>query len=342
MKKIKKLLLLTMLFALVLSLTGCGKEEPAIPDGLNFEVDGMAMQSYTQAIINQYHQTSEVDQEYYLEMGNNLAQTAVKGFMAAETTDHVGDFIRFNDGPGSYKVRNGADGKVVFSQYCKYEHRDVEVKISYSKNAAYEYDKEKLYNDLCTQAEQYNMDVATYVTQMYGTDTDLNLTSMEGFLESALAKYYGEYPYVAEECEVSPVYTKTELMKKAGVNTGIGMGVVFIVLIFISFVISLLKYLPMLFDADIRKENVKKKQAHEDAKKKTEDRIIASSGAKTAEKAAAADDSENLMNDSELVAVITAALYAATSGATGGAVRGPAYTASNDKLVVRSIRRAKR
>ena len=123
------------------------------------------------------------------------------------------------------------------------------------------------------------------------------------------------------------------------------MGVVFCVLIFISFVISLLKYLPMLFDKDIRKENAKKKQAHEDAKKKTEDRIIAASGVKPEAKAApvsAADDSEDLMNDAELVAVITAALYAATSGATGGAVRVPAYTASNDKLVVRSIRRAKR
>ena len=47
---------------------------------------------------------------------------------------------------------------------------------------------------------------------------------------------------------------------------------------------------------------------------------------------------DDLMNDSELVAVITAAIYAASSG---GSMRAPAYTASNDKLVVRSIRRVR-
>ena len=43
------------------------------------------------------------------------------------------------------------------------------------------------------------------------------------------------------------------------------------------------------------------------------------------------------MDDAELVAVITAAVYAAA-----GATRGPAYTASNDRLVVRSIKRSRR
>ena len=44
--------------------------------------------------------------------------------------------------------------------------------------------------------------------------------------------------------------------------------------------------------------------------------------------------SEDLMNDKELVAVITAAIYAASADAVTGAV-------SKDKLVVRSIRRAR-
>ena len=43
----------------------------------------------------------------------------------------------------------------------------------------------------------------------------------------------------------------------------------------------------------------------------------------------------NLMNDAELVAVITAAIYAAEGQAGNGAV-------SKDKLVVRSIRRARK
>ena len=44
---------------------------------------------------------------------------------------------------------------------------------------------------------------------------------------------------------------------------------------------------------------------------------------------------ENLMDDKELVAVITAAVYAASSASNGGAI-------SKDKLIVRSIRRANR
>ena len=41
------------------------------------------------------------------------------------------------------------------------------------------------------------------------------------------------------------------------------------------------------------------------------------------------------MDDKELVAVITAAVYAASSASNGGAI-------SKDKLIVRSIRRANR
>ena len=108
----------------------------------------------------------------------------------------------------------------------------------------------------------------------------------------------------------------------------------------------------MLFDAEIRKQKAEEKAAAEKAAKKTEEAIIKS---KTEEKAAkeekpeqnapkekkaekpAAKKSDDLMDDAELVAVITAAIYAAQ----GTGVKGPAYTASNDKLVVRSIRRVR-
>lgn len=342
MKKIKKMLLLTLMVALILSLTGCGKEEKAIADNLDFEVDAPSMQKLSQMIIDQYKDVNDTAKEYYLSDGNDLQKTAVRGFDAAQTTDHVGRFDKYLEGEGSFKIRNGAEGKVVFSQFCKYEHRTVEVKVAYSENKGYALDKERLYSDLSKQAADYNMDITQYIPAAYGEDEELDMTSMDGFLDSYLGKYYGVYKYNPVEVEVSPVYSKSELIKKAGVNTGIGMGIVFLVLIFISFVISLLKYLPMLFDKDIRKENAKKKQAQENAKKKTEDLIIASRGAKAADTKAATADSEDLMNDSELVAVITAAIYAATASGTAGAVRGPAYTASNDKLVVRSIRRAKR
>ena len=52
---------------------------------------------------------------------------------------------------------------------------------------------------------------------------------------------------------------------------------------------------------------------------------------------AAADD--NLVNDSQLVAVITAAINAYIDSTSG--TRGPVMTDSKDKLVVRSIRRVR-
>ena len=126
--------------------------------------------------------------------------------------------------------------------------------------------------------------------------------------------------YLPEEMVVSAVYSKTELMKQAGMNTLLGMGTVFVVLIFISFIISLFKFLPALFAKKPKIEDLKKEE---------------SKPAAPAKAATPAPAAGNLMNDAELVAVITAAIYAAEGQAGNGAV-------SKDKLVVRSIRRARK
>ena len=337
---LKKLFLPLLMISLVFTITGCA-EEP-----LNFEVREDVMQMITMKIIGEYYNTSEVEQVYYLNEGTDLQKTAVSGFLAAESTDHVGNFVRYQEGEGSVEFSNGVDGKVLCSQYCKYENRVVKVTVSYKQNLAYEIDKQRLYDDFNTKAYNNGLDISTYIVNMYGGYDMFDMSSMEAFLESYLAEVYQEYPYIPEDCEVSAVYSKGELIANAGKNTAIGMGVVFIVLIFISFIISLLKYLPMLFDAEVRKANAEKKKAQEEAKKQTEERIISSNDKEEkvdlekeipAAAPAVSSDSENLVNDEELVAVITAAIYAAT----GMKVRGPAYTASNDKLVVRSIRRAR-
>lgn len=332
-KKIKKMLLLVLVLTFSLIFTGCGEEE------LNYQVNEKVMQQYTKQIIDQYKDVEDYEEDYYLNEGTELEKSAVAGFKAAQTTDHVGAYL---DSNGPIKISNGVDGKINFSQICHYENREVRVTVSYKENKAFEMDKAKVYYNLSEAAAQYGMDAATYAAQMFGQSEDFDMSSMDKFLESYLIKN-GEYPYIAEECEVSAVYNKKELVSMAGKNTAIGMGVVFCVLIFISFIISLLKYLPMIFDADIRKARAEKKAAQEKAKKSTEKMIIGKSAeaAKTEEvkTAAAKTSDDNLMNDAELVAVITAAINAANEF---GGVRAPAYTASNDKLVVRSIRRAKR
>lgn len=332
-KKIKKMLLLVLVLTFSLLFTGCGEEE------LNYQVNEKVMQQYTKQIIDQYKDVEDYEEDYYLNEGTELEKSAVAGFKAAQTTDHVGAYL---DSNGPIKISNGVDGKINFSQICHYENREVRVTVSYKENKAFEMDKAKVYYNLSEAAAQYGMDAATYAAQMFGQSEDFDMSSMDKFLESYLIKN-GEYPYIAEECEVSAVYNKKELVSMAGKNTAIGMGVVFCVLIFISFIISLLKYLPMIFDADIRKARAEKKAAQEKAKKSTEKMIIGKSAeaAKIEEvkTTAAKTSDDNLLNDAELVAVITAAINAANEF---GGVRAPAYTASNDKLVVRSIRRAKR
>ena len=348
-KKLSKMLILSVMFTFILSLTACGEEEE-----LNYEVNKETMQNYTRELIMKYYNTSEMEQDFYLTDGDELDKTAVAGFLASETTDHVGEFVGFEVGEGSVEFSNGTEGKVVCSQICNYQNRNVKVSISYKQNKAFEIDKEKTYNKLVEQAAQYGVDVTDYVTQMYSSYPELDMSSMDKFLDSYLAEGYGERPYEAIDCEVSAIYSKKELIGQAGKNTAIGMGVVFSVLIFISFIISLLKYLPLLFDAEIRRSRAAKKAAEAEAKKKTEELIIgsrtdavkkasdsdnaaAAATDKVENKSAAPSADKDLMNDKELVAVITAAVYAASAGAA----RGPAYTASNDKLVVRSIRRAR-
>lgn len=108
----------------------------------------------------------------------------------------------------------------------------------------------------------------------------------------------------------TPVYTTGENMTKAALNTLMGMGTVFIVLIFISWLISCFRYIRMFED----KKNKKKTPAPVP--------VVTRTAA-----APAPAVQEDLTDNLELVAVITAAIAASTG-------------ASADGLVVRSIRRA--
>ncbi len=110
---------------------------------------------------------------------------------------------------------------------------------------------------------------------------------------------------------ISPEYTTKENMAKAGMNTLMGMGTVFAVLIFISLLIGCFKYI------NVFEGRMKAKKAS------------SAPAAPVAPEAPApvAAVEENLADDLELVAVITAAIAASAN-------------TSADGLVVRSIRRA--
>lgn len=115
---------------------------------------------------------------------------------------------------------------------------------------------------------------------------------------------------------ISASYSTGEILQKAGLNTILGMGTVFVVLIFLCFVIWLLKFIPAL------EKMFRRKSAAENA-----------SGAQTVpaepsgDRMQTGDDTEP-ENDTELVAVISAAI-AAAEGTTA------------DGFVVRTIKRRK-
>lgn len=104
-----------------------------------------------------------------------------------------------------------------------------------------------------------------------------------------------------------PVYTTGEKLEKAAMNTLMGMGTVFIVLIFISFLIGCFKYIGVW---EARSKN-------KDSETAVPEPVMA----------APVVIEQNLVDDLELVAVITAAIAASQN-------------TSADGLVVRSIRRA--
>ena len=113
-----------------------------------------------------------------------------------------------------------------------------------------------------------------------------------------------------ESMDVSAHYSTGEILEKAGLNTVLGMGTVFVMLIFMSFIISLIKYVPALLNGT--------------SKKKKEE---APKAAPAPAVAAAVEEAEE-MDDTELVAVIAAAIAAAEGTTTDG-------------FVVRSIKRRK-
>ncbi|MCI5803062.1 MAG: OadG family protein [Lachnoclostridium sp.] len=131
--------------------------------------------------------------------------------------------------------------------------------------------------------------------------TDENLSGLEGL-------------------SISPEYSTGEKMAKAGMNTLMGMGVVFVVLIFISLLISCFKYINV-FETKLKEKNAAK--------------TAPTPAAATAPAAAPAPapaavpvvEEEEICDDTELISVIAAAI-AASEGKT-----------SANGLVVRSIKR---
>lgn len=157
---------------------------------------------------------------------------------------------------------------------------------SYVSHGDYKYKASRTELKVVTNAEFKERDAE--ITVVFKTDTrgNLNLDSMT----------------------VAGEYSTGEILEKAGLNTILGMGTVFVVLIFISLIISLFRFIPKLQKAFSRKPE------EADVTPASADSIPAA--VELVEEA----------DDTELIAVISAAVAAAEGTTTDG-------------FVVRSIRR---
>ncbi len=167
-----------------------------------------------------------------------------------------------------------------------------------------------IFSGYVSDVEEFGEYVSTDSYELKGDDEEATqITRMTFAVHPATMTLVFNDDGIVTTGSFDPVYSTIEILQKAGLNTVIGMGTVFIVLIFISFVIALLPKLTALVEG-----KGKKKEAAAPA---------AAPAPAVPEPAAV----EELADDLELVAVISAAIAAYTG-------------TSSDDFVVRSIRRS--
>lgn len=182
------------------------------------------------------------------------------------------------------------------------------VNMTDEQKTVYEASDDEMTKNIVTRWEDATSGVGSYVElgDFKITKSGKTLTCEQTIefekREVILTYVYTYYSMEVEDVTIDKVYSLGEKMSKAGMNTLMGMGTVFAVLILISLVISCLKIFPYL-------ESKKKAGQTENAVKETVQDIPAEQ-----------------QDNTELIAVIAAAIAASTGTST-------------DDFVVRSIKR---
>lgn len=157
------------------------------------------------------------------------------------------------------------------------------------------------YVDIVEKSAEINDDGIIVNLKVDGTSHDANI------------EIIFDDEYMMTSMSTNVIYSFKELMAKAFMNTLLGMGTVFIVLILISLIISCFTFIPKIQEAF--------------AKKPKQEAAKPVPAAPVSVPAAAEEETDDL----ELVAVIVAAVAAAEAAGEGAA--------STDGFVVRSIRK---
>lgn len=302
--KMKKIILFFSMIAVFVSLTACssGQEEVTFDYNNTDIIYSTAYQAY------QFQNISDAYRAYLENSEDEMAEillTGISNFDSAE--EECGEFK-------GYRSKEGGDS--IMFDFSKLNSQDE------NELAQLNTELTDFLSLVDAKVEENAGDVTVTLTAVYEKrDVEYSFIYEEN---PAYAYAYDLYqqtvaPYQIKEVTATPNYTFGEKMGKAGANTLMGMGTVFIVLIFISIIIGQFE--------KIGKASERIAAWWSNRKKKTEEPEDAS--VKPA--AVVASTAPNPMDDAQLVAVITAAVTAASSSSGG-----------SDKLIVRSIRKAKR
>ena len=150
-----------------------------------------------------------------------------------------------------------------------------------------------------------------YKVEVKGDEIVISTETKYEDRKATLSFTFSEDSYL-ESMDVSATYSLKEILTKAGLNTVLGMGTVFAVLIFLAFLISMMQYIPNLLEMFTKEDNENEAPTTPIAQPSVPKEVSV--------------PTVDAVDDMELIAVITAAI-AAQEGTT------------TDGFVVRSIRR---
>ncbi|MCR4904182.1 MAG: OadG family protein [Butyrivibrio sp.] len=267
-----KLLILGLSLTCLLGLSGCGSTSNSV----SLEDTKLGKQGLTEDIMLQYADNIENNFEYFYSMGAN----------GENFEDLLYTTITSNSSEESYELYK--------SSYSSWY--DAIDDIGYTS-------AETVANDINVKAITYTIDDETVIVE----------ATLEGApvedAHSAILEYTMEKDGSLSNIAINVNYSFGESMARAGLNTLLGMGMAFFVLIIVSLVISLF---PLINKLTAKKET------------KNNDKVIVQQAMENVTTQIA--EKEELADDLELVAVISAAI-AAYEGT------------SSEGFQVRSIRR---
>lgn len=316
--KMKKIVLLFSMIAVFFSLTGCSDGQEKV----TFDYTNMGV---IESALSQAYQIRGVDAANRAYLEENASEVEEAQILLTG----ISNFDSAREDCGEFKgYRSKTDGSTINFDYTSLTLAEDQEAFD-EANAAY-----NLFLSLVDADVEEKADTVVVTLTAVYDDRDVEYSFV--YEENPAYAYSYELTgqnvlaYKVKEINVAPEYTFREQMAKAGSNTLIGMGTVFVVLIVISLIIAQLEKMAKAITNCSNKVSAWW-QGRKEKKKVTdvgaEEQPV--SGQTTPGTAVTAASSP--MEDTQLVAVITAAITAA-SVASGG----------SDKLIVRSIKKAKR